>query len=206
MKTAFIAKEHARIARHIMGSRFNNVTFSEVQLWMDRGGGKHHRSFHGHDQEAERYVQEHWGDTGVEIFRIHLLADRMQDRLPQLIEQELNEIRRGQMQVPYFKESRDLPQPYCRRPANSSPMAADPYAKMEVLPEECGNCGSKNDLTLAGWVSCPVCDDCIKKRGLEVCTRCRSFFSASMRIQDPVNEGRFICPVCHDQKEQKGKT
>lgn len=194
-KLAFKAPEHLRVAKKIMGQRFDESIFWEMQHWMDGRGGKNHRKNHGHDIKAEKFVRDKWSNVGVEIFHIHILVDRVQEELPNTVEQRLNQIAAGKAQVPYFTEVENMP--HCQHFDPSFAVAADSEAKvLQAIERRCANCGSENNLDFDRLVRGFVCGECLSSRSLEVCCRCRAFFAAQLKKPDPVNEGKFICPVC----------
>jgi hypothetical protein len=78
-KYAFDMSNHKAITKRIMGKRFDLEKFNEVHRYIDGKGGTGHRVKHGHDEKAERAIRKRWGKAGVEIFMIHLIADRIYD-------------------------------------------------------------------------------------------------------------------------------
>lgn len=52
-----------------MGDRFDQDLFNAVNGYIDGAKGPDHREQQGHNEEAEQYIKNTWGDKGVEIFR-----------------------------------------------------------------------------------------------------------------------------------------
>jgi hypothetical protein len=200
-KIAFISSEHRKICKRILGARYDKRIFDETQRWIDNKGGGGHRFAHGHNREAEVYIKEHWGDIGVEMYRIHILADRLQDRLSDLIKEELKQIG-SQGKFPYFENDDEGMVPYCRSVGAES-LPADPNARITAVLDpkkgHCENCGSKEDLSLdKSWIRGFLCQKCISRRGLGVCGNCRSLF-CSAQSKPLSRKDRFgKCSVCQD--------
>ena len=202
-KKAFIASEHEKICRRILGSKFDPKIFQETQRWIDRAGGGGHRYAHGHNQEAELYIREHWGSLGVEMYRIHVLADRLQDRLSDILKEQLNDIEDGKEAFPYFEKANDGVDPYCRRPEGKETKPADPNARITKVFNEkdgCENCGGLDGLTLEKWIRGYICRKCLERRGLDVCGRCRSLFASTLGRPLSKNDRFKQCPVCAESQ------
>jgi hypothetical protein len=179
-KIAFIAKDHKRITEHIMGGRFNEELFKLVNDYIDKERGRDHRERHGHDQDAEKYIKQTWGDDGVEIFKIHILSDWLYDDLGTVVNDVYRRLRSGDFEPPYYSaDSRD----------------SRPQFPMEsVTVIGCMNCG-RHDIDL-GTCFAPLCTQCRTARNLESCVQCRTFFARQDRIESPDCPGKYICPVC----------
>ena len=116
---AFNSTEHEKITKKIMGKHFDQKIFRDVQSWIDGKGGKNHRISHGHDKDSESYVKNRWGNIGLEMFQIHILSDRIHERLPDIVKVELEDVKSGKRVLPYFNDSPNQTEPYCRRNLSS---------------------------------------------------------------------------------------
>jgi len=202
-KVAFNASEHEKICRRIMKEKFNREQFYEVQKWIDGDGGWEHRYKHGHDQIAEAECRKRWGENGVLLFQLHVIADRVQDDLGEIVSQRLKEIQSNVRPFPYFEKDYTGEDPHCLREKSyfQSQGAADPNAKVTgiINTRKCKNCGSTKDLTLAGWEHDLVtCNNCILQRGLGFCSKCGAYFASSTGKKNPHGStiSSNMCSIC----------
>lgn len=183
-KVAFAHREHRRITEYIMGPRFDEALFEEVHRYIDGKGGLGHREKHGHNEEAERFVQKKWGDIAVEIFNIHIFSDALYDSLGSAVKSIYDAHLSGMFPLPYF-----------------TVQLADKRPEFAVTTEEkvigCKNCGSPDTVDpMRSWIGPPVCSECLELRNLEVCVQCKAFFCRHDRQPSPENPERYLCPVC----------
>lgn len=156
-KTAFKRRDHEAITKDIMEDRFDPIMFQEVHSYIDGRGGFDHRLKHGHNREAEEEIRRKWGEDGVEIFRIHIVADRVYDGRFSAVRDAYNEHKQGEPLKCYEGNE------------NQGPSYTTEAKIIDV--SRCENCGSDKDLHLHGLkvVICSVCSDV---RNIEVCLQC----------------------------------
>lgn len=183
-KQAFTRRDHRTITVYIMGERFDSILFDAVHRYIDRMGGTGHREKHGHNQPAEEYIRQNWGELGVEMFRIHVLSDRLHDKLGSAVLNLYNRLMAGELEMPYYAAE-------LKNELEPSKIAA------KTLELQCSNCGSADDLELlATWYRGPICIRCLNVRNLDVCVQCRALFPKMDRVESPDNPGYYLCPVC----------
>lgn len=180
-KTAFIRRDHEAITKDIMEDRFDPIMFKEVHSYIDGRGGLDHRLKHGHNREAEDEIRKKWGEDAVDIFRIHIIADRVYDDRFSAVRHKYNEHMQGEP-LQYYEETE-----------SRGPSYTTEATILDVT--RCANCGSDKDLDRHG-LRVVICSLCADVRNVEVCLHCDSFFSKHDRMESPLNEGHYLCPVC----------
>jgi len=180
-RVAFKRHEHEKITAYMMGNLYDQKLFMEVNSYIDSRRGPSHREQHGHDEVAETFIKETWGDKGVEIFRIHILSDWLHENLGQVVDELYRRLASGEFPLPYYSsESSDS------RP--KLPVAA-PTLK------GCTNCGAEDIELTETWFR-PLCTKCRTARNLESCVNCHNLFAKQDRVESPDSPGNYICPVC----------
>lgn len=188
LKFAFLGSEHKKITRSILGDRFDEELFDEIQKYIDGKGGFGHRGRHGHDKAAEDFIREKWGEPGVEIFRIHIVSDWVQDNLGDAVKSQLDRIDSGVIEMPYYTDC----MPKCHQTKiamsliDTNPVGNGP---------KCQNCGDTETFEVSRWFR-RTCMSCLEERGLEVCSNCFSYFAKSLRVNRDGEVNKFLCPIC----------
>jgi hypothetical protein len=189
-KTAFCAPEHEKITKAILGPRFDKTLFDQIQSYIDGPGGFNHRERHGHNKSAEDAILKQWGQIGVEMFKIHILSDWVQDDLGSVTGKLFEAHQQGLFELPYY----DQVVPACKRP--KVPLSVS--EGNETVPDGCcGNCGSNTTIDISRWYGRrPVCRQCLEERNLEVCVQCKGLFSKTDRVDIPGESDKYVCRVC----------